>query len=44
MCPDAHAVEAIRARYVEVGREHIYFDLVRSVEYFPFDEDVNQNL
>jgi hypothetical protein len=41
LCPNAEIALALRARYVRVGAEQIFFDLVRSVQYFPFIEDVN---
>jgi hypothetical protein len=44
MYPDPEVAEALCARYAQVGAEHVFFDLVRNVEYLSFDEDVNQHL
>jgi len=35
--------EKLRGRYVRVGNEKIFFDVVSNVGYLPFHEDVNQH-
>jgi hypothetical protein len=41
LCPDNLNAEAIRACYVEVGREKIFLGLVRRNKKYPYHEDLN---
>ena len=43
LCPDDVATQYLRARYVTVGDIKFFFDLVKSVKYTPFYDDVNQH-
>ena len=43
LCPDEDDAEKLRGRYVRVGNEKIFFDVVSNVGYLPFHEDVNQH-
>lgn len=43
LCPDDVTAETLRARYVTVGDYKFFFDLVKSVHYMPFYDDINQH-
>ena len=43
LCPNSDMAEILRARYITVGQERVFFDLIRSVQLMPFDDDVNQH-
>ncbi|PAN12260.1 hypothetical protein PAHAL_2G253700 [Panicum hallii] len=42
--PDAQGAQYLRAHYVKVGKEKIFFDLVKNVELLPFGEDHDQHI
>ena len=41
LCPDEDMVERLRGHYVRVGNDKIFFDVISSVKYMSFDDDVN---
>uniref|UniRef100_K3ZBG7 Uncharacterized protein n=1 Tax=Setaria italica TaxID=4555 RepID=K3ZBG7_SETIT len=43
LCPDSETAQFLRAHYVTVSLEKIYFDVVSSVKLMPFDDDINQH-
>ena len=43
LCPDEDMVERLRGHYVRVGNDKIFFDVISSVKYMSFDDDVNQH-
>ncbi|KAG2652202.1 hypothetical protein PVAP13_1NG275800 [Panicum virgatum] len=43
LCPDEDKAEKLRGHYVRVGDEKIFFDIVSSVGYMPYLDDVNQH-
>ena len=42
LCPNEVKTEELRGRYVKVGEEKIFFDVVCYAGYLCFSEDVNQ--
>jgi len=43
LCPDEAAAERLRARYGSVGDIKFFFDLVRSVRYMSFHDELNHH-
>ena len=43
LCPDEDMAERLRGHYVRVGNDKIFFDVISSVKYMPFDDDINQH-
>ena len=44
LCPDAQTAQFVCARFVKVGTEKIFFDLVKNLELVPFSEDYGQDV
>ncbi|KAG2550624.1 hypothetical protein PVAP13_9KG325500 [Panicum virgatum] len=43
LCPDEDKAERLRGHYVKVGDDKIFYDIVSSVAYMPYLNDVNQH-